>query len=418
MKTRTIIIALLAVVFAKNVYAQQEKLYEISYDKTTITVSGDCTINVEEFAPEGVNVYGNLEKGGVGTSNKVKSDLFKTRTENLNQNSPHNGVDFQKNSLDDQGHAQICITYSELEDCTLTFYCAKSEIKTNKNRVNYTDWSPDTQKIFTVAITKKINEEKGNNITVTASQEGNIVNTEQNGTTNVSTLSNKENDSPQSKTMFYVLVILTFVLLLIIAYLIVSYVMLNKRHKELKKSYKQLNSTMQNVQSNGRNVQTSDKALKDFIETQFATINSNLNGLNKEFQGLKGQMSTLQSVLSNPAQTNPAQTFTPHEKSASNFIDTEIVNYLPESNSFKIGGINDGIFRIYSKDGVYYYTIVNNDNIRREIIGALPSFEKCISIQPSQGGGSMLVPVIDGKLIKDGDSYLVDSNHKLIVQWK
>lgn len=261
---------------------------------------------------------------------------------------------------------------------------------------------------------------KSSDTTITAPEEGGNVNTEgkEDDPCSVSSQSNIENDSPQSKTMLYVLGILAIVLLCIIAYLLVAYAMLNKRHKKLKESYKQLDITMQRGQSNGRNVKTSDNTLRDFIATQFASINSNLNGLSKEFQGFKGQMSTLQSMLSSLAQTNPAQTITPHKEPDSNFIDTEIVNYIPESNSFKVGGVNDGIFRIYSKDGACYYTIVNNDNIRREIIGALPAFEKCISIQPSQSGGSMLVPIIDGKLIKDGNTYFVDSNHKLIVQWR
>ncbi|MBQ6771399.1 MAG: hypothetical protein IJP44_10555 [Bacteroidales bacterium] len=417
MKTKTFVIALFIFTLVRNVYAQ-EKNYEISSDKKTITVSGDCTINVEEFAPEGVNIYGNLEKGGIKKSKGEKSDLFKTKTDKLNKDSSHEGVDFQKKPLDTSGYAQICITYSKLDECTLSFYCAKSEQKEKEDSQgvrSYIDWSPDTEKKFTVTITKKKEEINENDTTITAPQEGGNVNMKQNegDSLPVSTQSIIENDSPQSKTMLYVLGILAIVLLCIIVYLLVAYAMLNKRHKKLKESYKQLESTMQRGQSNGRNVQTSDNTLRDFIATQFASINSNLNGLSKEFQGFKGQMSTLQSMLS-----SPAQTITPHKEPDSNFIDTEIVNYIPESNSFKVGGVNDGIFRIYSKDGACYYTIVNNDNIRREIIGALPAFEKCISIQPSQSGGSMLVPIIDGKLIKDGNTYFVDSNHKLIVQWR
>lgn len=162
MKTKTIVIALFVFSFVRSVYAQ-EKNYEISSDNKTITISGDCTINIEDFAPNNVNIYGNLDKGGITKSNDVKSDLFEKKTEDLNKNSSHKGVTFQKEKLDNTGHAQICITYSEFEGCSLSFYCAKSEEKNNSNGVPYLDWSPDKEHTFAIDLRKRTDETTENN---------------------------------------------------------------------------------------------------------------------------------------------------------------------------------------------------------------------------------------------------------------
>ena len=99
-------------------------------------------------------------------------------------------------------------------------------------------------------------------------------------------------------------------------------------------------------------------------------------------------------------------------------MDTDDVKYNNVDNSFSMGKPDSRIFRIYYKEGNYYYTIIEDLVIRKELAGMLNSFEKCITSQPSNCPADRVEPVKSGKLIKDGNKFYVDVNNKLLVKFQ
>lgn len=426
MRTRTVIIALLALVFAGSLYSQEEKNYSFSEDKKTITVWGDCTINVEEIAP-GINIYGDKEKGGIKRT-KPPVDLFKEKTDGLNKNHP--GVAFQKNPLTTEGFAQIVVTYAELVDeLSISFYIAEKTVKKNKDGVPYDDWSPKNsgENTFSVTIVKKQQ--------VSTLVDNNQVEETEAASSEVGGRDNFEGNNPRvpgetpkpqepsttvvsvdypSNTLLYVLLIIVLIVLGIVVFFLFK--IYSEQNKELKRIRHELHDALEGMHEKGSSVSTAaafEKALsglKTFMSGQINTLNGNMN---KELQMVQSQIAGLR--LQTTTQSKP-QTGNPVSQTVNsvNEIDTDIVHYNPANNSFTVGGTSDHIFRIYSKKGEYYYTIVSDNNIRREIIAALSAFENCITVQSSKSG-SMVVPITDGRLLRNGNNYMVDTNHKLIV---
>ena len=98
-------------------------------------------------------------------------------------------------------------------------------------------------------------------------------------------------------------------------------------------------------------------------------------------------------------------------------IDTDNIKYHPDDNSFSLEQTDIKIFKIYSKKGEYFYTIVDDSAVREEIIGMLQMFESCITYQTTDGVARRVEPVTDGKLRKEDNKFYVDANNKLVVKF-
>ena len=104
------------------------------------------------------------------------------------------------------------------------------------------------------------------------------------------------------------------------------------------------------------------------------------------------------------------------QKEKEQTIDTDDVRYNQQDNSFSLDQNDQKIFRIYSRNGDFYYTLVNDNEIRQELIGMIQIFEGCITYQTTTGEDKRVEPVNDGKLRRDGNKFYVDTNHKLTVK--
>lgn len=112
-----------------------------------------------------------------------------------------------------------------------------------------------------------------------------------------------------------------------------------------------------------------------------------------------------QSVSEQPAVEKPSQI---SEIKQPEFRTTK-VQYYPDSNSFIISeNSQNEIFELYSVDGEYYYTIVNDPVLRKEMLGILPSYRQCIEIRQDSPTISDVEVIRDGRLIKNGDVYNID----------
>lgn len=120
---------------------------------------------------------------------------------------------------------------------------------------------------------------------------------------------------------------------------------------------------------------------------------------------IENYLQNRQSVSEQPAVEKPSQISEIKQPE----LRTTKVQYYPDSNSFIISeNSQNEIFELYSVDGEYYYTIVNDPVLRKEMLGILPSYRQCIEISQDSTTISAVEVIRDGRLIKNGDVYSVD----------
>ena len=423
MKLRFNILLALCFILINEVYAQG---YEISSDRTIITVSSNCSIPVELFAPSGVHIYGDRHKGGVGSkknkqNERIPIDLFSEKTAQLNNNPK--GISFKR---DDNGVATVVVDLSKINDKTIIkFYQAISkEITDTATKKKEIDWRPDVNKTFQVTISKdkSTSDDVANIENNSASLPGSqtIHNTldinEIRG--ELEALNNevgelKKGNNPQIFNIIPLLIALLITLL--IGYFLYRQnrkvlIELSKECSDLRKvvdNWEKRNNTQavshQTTQqkSKGKSSMTDDE-IKRFIVEQIKSSQTHFSP------------STLKPTI---ATNSNLDSIANSVKKVEQTTDTDNVKYHQEDNSFSLEQTDIKIFRIYSKKGEYYYTIVDDSAVREELIGMLQMFEGCITYQTTDGVAKRVEPVTEGKLRKDGNKFYVDANNKLVVKF-
>lgn len=97
-------------------------------------------------------------------------------------------------------------------------------------------------------------------------------------------------------------------------------------------------------------------------------------------------------------------------------LDTHDVVPNFEDHSFSLAPTDQPIFRIYKEGEQYFYTLVENEDVRQQLVTGIASFGDFISYVPSGGQASRVTPVQPGRLIKKSDTkFVVDMNNKLKV---
>ena len=92
-------------------------------------------------------------------------------------------------------------------------------------------------------------------------------------------------------------------------------------------------------------------------------------------------------------------------------LRTTKIEYRADNNCFVISeNSQNKIFEIYSINGEYYYTIVNDSSIRKEMLGFITAFSGCVETRQASPIPSTVEVIRDGRLIKNGDMYIVDTN--------
>lgn len=145
-----------------------------------------------------------------------------------------------------------------------------------------------------------------------------------------------------------------------------------------------------------------DEDIKRFIVEQIKSLQTQFSP------------STLQTTISD--NSNMVTVINPVKKEEQ-FIDTDNVKFHLEDNSFTLEQSDQKIFRIYSKGGEFYYTIINDSAVREELIGMIQIFEGFLNLQLTAGEATRIEVVNDGKLRKDGNKFYVDANNKLDVKY-
>lgn len=124
--------------------------------------------------------------------------------------------------------------------------------------------------------------------------------------------------------------------------------------------------------------------------------------------------STLQTTVA--ANSNVDLTANPVKKEEL-VTDTDNVKFHLDDNSFTLEQTDQKIFRIYSKGGEFYYTIVNDSAVREEFSCMIQTFGGFLNYLSTGGEATSIEVVNDGKLRKDGNKFYVDANNKLVVKF-
>lgn len=396
--------------------------YQIDKANNKIVVSGDCEINVSDFAPDGIDVYG--DKGGDGTGSI--RDLFKYKTEQLN--NVRDGITFQKKS----GKALIKLEFSKLKpNTTLKFYAAKSKDvekkdSTGKVKKRYKDWSPNTEKIFSIIITKSvdkgpsdINESVSNEGTMTTEMQAslntydiNSIKSELNNLTEeMDKLRGKQENTIDSSN--YPL------WLAIIALLVISVLLFIKNKKDLgllAKEISGLEKKMTNLNSK-MNEQAQDRLKLSHKEKTIDTMSriEIQKFVVEQIRSIRTPQVQQPTEIHNQEKPQRESIQIPQQNLS---INTDQVKYHDaDMPYFSLEQTQTPIFKIFTQGEDYYYTIVDDPTIREEIVGMIQGYEGCLTYQTSAGMAKRIEPVSPGKLRRDGDKFYVDANNKLIVKY-
>lgn len=424
MKLKFYLLLALCLMFVNEVSAQEYMVSRFgNTDTIRVTVSGDCSIPVSEFASAlDVDVYGdfrnNIDYGG---GNGYFARIMK------NANDDCEGFAFEKSNSNNP--ATVKIDFEKIkDDVTLEFYKAK--------RYRMRAYCPD--QTFPVIFRKR-----------TESATGEKPLTIEDLTRELNDMKDKleimERDAVKhNKAMMLIPVLVDPVFLTLLALLIIGGIILRKNKKKLKSPSDKSSASGKKEGSNGsfqcdgpsstdnssqkkkKNILTEEDLNKLLSKNLVPYLEKHLtkDNLNRFLSSAKGKslINTIveyikkeQEISSSERNQQPQPPLPPFPTLAMN---TDDVKYDFDDNSFSLEKPETRIFRIYSDKGNYYYTIVEDIEIRKELAAMLNSFEKCITSQPSNCPADRVEPVKSGKLIKDGNKFYVDVNNKLLVKFQ
>lgn len=393
-------------------------------DTIMVTVSRDCSIPVSEFASKlSVDVYGDAGRGGDGL-------LFALKTQGINTHSNLKGFAFEK--MEGNSPATVKIDFKRIKDGnTLKFY--KAKLMGNR------DYCPD--QTFSV-IFRIIAESASSNNTGEKPLTIEKLNHELNKMKHKLEIIDRD-VVKHNKTMMLIPVLVTPVFLTLLALLIIGGIILRKNKKKLKSPSDKSSasgkeegssgslrcdgssSTDNSSQKKKKNILTEEDLNKLLSKNLVPYLEKHLteDKLNRFLSSTKGKslINTIveyikkeQEISSSECNQQPQP---PQPTFATLAMNTDDVKYDFYDNSFSLEKPETRIFRIYSDEGNYYYTIVEDFEIRKELAKVLKEYENCITSQPSNCPADRVEPVKSGKLIKDGNKFYVDVNNKLLVKF-
>ena len=410
-------------------------------DTIMVTVSGDCSIPVSKFASAlGVPVYGDVGYGGDGW-------CFEVVTKYKNKEPDLKGFAFEKSK--ENSSAIVNITFEIIKDSVTLNFCKARE------DMSFGDFRFET---FPVIFIKEGDELSGIDESESTIDEAFLAiegasHTLKDSVAGLTCELNKMKHKLEiidrdvvkhNKTMMLVPGLVTPVFLTLLALLIIGGIIYRKNKKKLKSpsdknsasgkeegssgslQCDRTSSTDNSSQKKKKNILTEEdlnkllsKNLVPYLEkhltedklNRFLSSDKGKNLINTIVECIKKEQEISSSECNQQPQSPqpPLPTLT---------MNTDDVKYDFVDNSFSLGKPETRIFRIYSDEGNYYYTIVEDLEIRKELAKVLKSYENCITSQPSNCPADRVEPVKSGKLIKDGNKFHVDVNNKLLLKFQ
>ncbi len=384
-----------------------------------IVVSGDTTIDVREALnldeQENTFLYGEKVNGkqyGGDDKNRFKQNQIEP-----NKNA---GIEIIR---DNNGRIQVKMVFSEISDsCELKFKCANEDKPGNGN------WLPDSGNTRLLVINKD-NLSDGEYVPdeESAADENNV-------SADADAVEDESDDkqtgivSSDNITRYgpYGIIILVLICAVVVA--VRSIKQQIKRTKE--DIYAKIGELSENIStlvgvggSSGMNkdmypdkqsVLTEEKIKRIVIDALDARLSASTFARKADFGQPTVDFEQKHDSFGASPLNNAGDT---PSSSSSIDMDTDNVIYHEDQKCFSVGETDLKIFRIYSKNGEFYYTIVDNDDTRRTLSATVRSFESCLKLNNSKHNPKGVKPCKDGKLNKYGDKYYIDENNKLELEF-
>ena len=422
MKTKILAITvLLCCLYTIYVFGAPEENYKV-LSKNTITrieVFGDCEIVIAEIAPEGKNtIYGDNVNNTTYGGNKEK--LFQRNQ--VKPNRDKEGIKIYRNK---DKRVVLSVQYSKIFEET------EIQIVTAEYKDSIQALQENALAGYFPGPSFKISVKKGSmNGNADATTDADNVAPQSGGNTvhNASETEKLQKDidklnqevSQLKKEIKYsdrYDILLLFIALIGLS---IGYFLFKKNRKYLKglseecsdlkkvvnnkekENRVQMDSHQSTSQKDNGRVSMTDDDIKRFIVDQITSFLTQFSP------------STLQTTV---AVSSNVDSITNPVKKEEQVINTDNVKFHQGDNSFTLEQTDIKIFRIYSQEGEFYYTIVNDSAVREELIGMLQMFEGCLTYQTTDGVAKRVEPVTAGKLRKDGNKFYVDANNKLVVKF-
>lgn len=353
-------------------------------DSIKVEVKGDSDIVVADLFPDTCKIYGD-KVNGICYGGEAEH-LFKEKQEDPNNDK------FGIKVCREEGRVLLKIKYAELEDSTeIRIYSAEEKTPS--------DYYPGKQLVILLKRDGSSSSDPG--------------------WANKQDLFRLEKKVWDYDKELHVMHLLMFSLVsIILVEFVVGFVLFIQNRKKLRKFSKEISdwkelvgnrekkevpvSSHQVVQQKEKEMRLmTDDDIKSFVVEQIRSL----------------QTQFIQPI-SQPIMMNSKVNYEAnHVRKECSDINTDDVKYHSDDNSFTLEQTNMKIFRIYSKKGEYYYTIVDDLDVRKQLAAMLQELTKCLTYQTTEKAAERVEPVTDGKLIKVGDRFCVDDNNKLAVKY-
>lgn len=418
-----------------TVFAQEPSVKTID-----VEIKSDTTIVVRDLFGADCKLYGDIISIG-SDMNKVlaseKGEIQEARTYtkyggesdytfNSRMQKANGNEEYKKYVSRNENGIVIKLLYNELPDTKLDlkFYGVLFDgvLKEKKNSNNETfwganEWYRDVKNIYCISIIKQkqiaaINdgaESKEKDIESSVSGEA--------GELFASDVDSDGLNSNKPTNEFQILILL----LLIISLFIVVFVRINKLNKGINTLLK--NPQQSTLKSETINIETIKQTVISKIQSKdLAQRISNediYNVINRSDIQLYIQTviaGKVDEYLRNNKFTNPVPAdisggYNQQPPVVQSELRTTKVEYRADNNCFVVSeNSQNKIFEIYSINGEYYYTIVNDSSIRKEMLGFITAFSGYVETRQTSPIPSTVEVIRDGRLIKNGDMYIVDTN--------
>ena len=392
MKTK---LAILFCVVALQVSAQNPSIIEINSDSTFLLRD---VLNLSD----GQHLYG--EKSGRTQYGGDNDRYFNNHQVTVNQKP---GIEISRDSVN---QIQVKITYNKLSEDTvsLAFFMAVNKNSSPKKP----DWCPDKSNKVSLLIIKVKNEPKSNSGVVPGSHEPEESKSEE----------SKSEESKSEESGFSQGICgwfnqqrwnLTIGAFLILTLSFISYVILIR--KALRRKSETMSSFKKQMESMESEIESLRTLIKESKTNSNAKISSESLTRSEIEKIIEDKLS--QKQLAEPAVISVSTKDQNKKPILVENIDTSEVVWNSEDLSFKIGIPDMQIFRIYSRGNHYFYTIVSDEETRKELVSMISSFSAFYTSESTLSNARRVEPLEDGKLIKEGDIYRVDPNNKMKVRF-
>jgi hypothetical protein len=348
---------------------------------------------------DGQHLYG--EKYGRTQYGGDNDGYFNNHQVTVNQKP---GIEISRDSVN---QIQVKITYNELSEDTVSLaFC----MAVNKNSPpKKPDWCPDKSNEVSFLIIKVKNEPKSNSGVVPGSHEPEESMSEE--SMSEESMSEESSFLQNISNWFYQQRWnLTIGAFLILTLSFIFYVILIK--KELRIKSKTMSSFKEDMESEMKRLHHLIEKSKDKADAKTPSVSLTRSDIEKLIDAR-----LTKNVLAKQGTDIGSTSIQDKKPLLVENIDTANVEWNSEDMSFKLGNPEFQIFRIYSRNNHYFYTIVSDDGVRKELVSMIAEFSAFFTSESTLTNAQRVEPLVDGKLIKEGDIYRVDPNNKMKVRF-